>query len=653
MRPTSTWTRSRSAAACPTASSISTRRPQQNLADLAKAKKVDVADLVVCILDRPRHAELIAKVREAGARIMLIGDGDVSGVIATSTGDSGIDIYMGSGGAPEGVLAAAALRAIGGQIQGRLLFRNDDEKAPRPQVGHHRPQPQILDARHGQGRRDVRGDRRHLGLDAEGRAPLRQRRGDAFHRDALEDRHGAVDLRPSQFLDQDWPAELGVIMMAGCGAALIACVLALLAVHEAAAEDGCRQFAWSVERELELFADGFVVDVESEPALPKDGVFSLLLQPVAAVIYLVPPERGRDDGLGGVVTLEWISAGRYQVTLSGEAWIDAVQNERRLPMLASTGRNDCPGVRQSVQFEVDSVPLTLQFGGATIRRLNIAVLRIALVMSTATWAMVARMSPQIRADARPSSASSSSLTGRRWAARLGDERMALAMAQRHGLPDAICRLLAAREVDLEGVPDFLEPTLRKFLPDPLHLKDMDAAVARLVRAVREGERIVVFGDYDVDGATSSALLLRFFRSVGGNIGVYIPDRRKEGYGPNAPALLKLKEEGAAVVVTVDCGVTAFEPLAEAQTRRPRPDRDRPSPGRDRAARGHRRGRSQSDRRRQPAQADGGGRRGLPALRRRQSRAARGGLVRRARGPSPTCGNGSTSWRSARCAMSCR
>ena len=101
----------------------------ENLKDLAKAKQVDVNDLVVCILDRPRHSDLIAKVRAAGARIMLIGDGDVSGVIATSTGDSGIDIYMGSGGAPEGVLAAAALRAIGGQIQGRLLFRNDDEKA--------------------------------------------------------------------------------------------------------------------------------------------------------------------------------------------------------------------------------------------------------------------------------------------------------------------------------------------------------------------------------------------------------------------------------------------------------------------------------------------------------------------------------------------
>jgi len=104
------------------------KTPAQNLAAVAKAKKIDVPNLVVCILDRPRHSELIAKVREAGARIVLIGDGDVSGVIATSTGDSGIDIYMGSGGAPEGVLAAAALRCIGGQIQGRLLFRNDDEK---------------------------------------------------------------------------------------------------------------------------------------------------------------------------------------------------------------------------------------------------------------------------------------------------------------------------------------------------------------------------------------------------------------------------------------------------------------------------------------------------------------------------------------------
>jgi fructose-1,6-bisphosphatase II / sedoheptulose-1,7-bisphosphatase len=102
--------------------------PAANLKNLAKAKDVEVADLVACILDRPRHAELVAKVREAGARIRLISDGDVSGVIATSRPASGVDIYLGSGGAPEGVLAAAALRCIGGQMQGKLLFRNEDEK---------------------------------------------------------------------------------------------------------------------------------------------------------------------------------------------------------------------------------------------------------------------------------------------------------------------------------------------------------------------------------------------------------------------------------------------------------------------------------------------------------------------------------------------
>ena len=103
--------------------------PAENLKALSKAKKVEIRDIVVCILDRPRHAELIAKVRAAGARIMLISDGDVSGVIATARPESGVDMYMGIGGAPEGVLAAAALRCIGGQMQGRLLVRNEDEKA--------------------------------------------------------------------------------------------------------------------------------------------------------------------------------------------------------------------------------------------------------------------------------------------------------------------------------------------------------------------------------------------------------------------------------------------------------------------------------------------------------------------------------------------
>ncbi len=106
-----------------------------NLANLAEAKGKDISDLVACILDRPRHADLIEQTRAAGARIMLISDGDVAGVIATATPDSPVDIYYGTGGAPEGVLAAAALRCIGGQIEGRLVFRNDDERARAARCG--------------------------------------------------------------------------------------------------------------------------------------------------------------------------------------------------------------------------------------------------------------------------------------------------------------------------------------------------------------------------------------------------------------------------------------------------------------------------------------------------------------------------------------
>ncbi|MBF87825.1 MAG: fructose-bisphosphatase class II [Pelagibacterales bacterium] len=109
--------------------------PKENLENLAKSKKVDISDLVICILDRPRHEDLIFKTREAGARIMLISDGDVAGVIATANKETGVDMYVGSGGAPEGVLAAAALRCIGGQMWGRLTFRNDDERGRADRMG--------------------------------------------------------------------------------------------------------------------------------------------------------------------------------------------------------------------------------------------------------------------------------------------------------------------------------------------------------------------------------------------------------------------------------------------------------------------------------------------------------------------------------------
>ena len=109
--------------------------PKKNLQNLAKAKKCEVSDLVACILGRDRHKELIAKVRESGARIQLISDGDVAGVISTTRGNTGVDIYMGIGGAPEGVLAAAAQRCTGGQMLGRLLFSEEEEKERAKRMG--------------------------------------------------------------------------------------------------------------------------------------------------------------------------------------------------------------------------------------------------------------------------------------------------------------------------------------------------------------------------------------------------------------------------------------------------------------------------------------------------------------------------------------
>ena len=156
-----------------------------------------------------------------------------------------------------------------------------------------------------------------------------------------------------------------------------------------------------------------------------------------------------------------------------------------------------------------------------------------------------------------------SVCGRRWRLRAGDIAEGQAIAERLGLPEIVGRLLAQRGVDHDHAPGFLAPRLRDQLPDPSHLRDMEVAATRLARAVREGETIAVFGDYDVDGATSAALLARFFAAIGGRTRIYVPDRLREGYGPNTPALLGLLAEGTRVVVTVDCGTNAHLPLAEA------------------------------------------------------------------------------------------
>lgn len=156
-----------------------------------------------------------------------------------------------------------------------------------------------------------------------------------------------------------------------------------------------------------------------------------------------------------------------------------------------------------------------------------------------------------------------SLSGKRWQARPCEERQALALSQARGLPEIIGRVLAARGVTEEACDSFLSPRLKTLLPEPSRFRDMDVAAERIARAIRDGESVTVFGDYDVDGATSAAVLRRFFHAVGAELRVYVPDRVKEGYGPNAPALLRLKAEGVGLVVTVDCGVSAFAALEAA------------------------------------------------------------------------------------------
>jgi len=158
---------------------------------------------------------------------------------------------------------------------------------------------------------------------------------------------------------------------------------------------------------------------------------------------------------------------------------------------------------------------------------------------------------------------SCSVTGKRWISRAGDDRIAMTLSQRLNLPEAVGRVMAARGVGLDNAERFLAPTLRDSLPDPSIFRDMDTLAERVASAVMQGEQIVIFGDYDVDGATSSALLKRYLHAVGARVGVYIPDRLKEGYGPNAAALMKLRHDGASLVVTVDCGTTAFEALEAA------------------------------------------------------------------------------------------
>jgi single-stranded-DNA-specific exonuclease len=159
-----------------------------------------------------------------------------------------------------------------------------------------------------------------------------------------------------------------------------------------------------------------------------------------------------------------------------------------------------------------------------------------------------------------------SLTGKLWRDRL-DARgaaRALAIVQRHRLPEMLARVLAGRGVEIDQVPDFLDPTIRKLMPDPFTVTQMEAAAKRIADAATRGEKIAIFGDYDVDGATSAALLAWHLRHCGLDPLIHIPDRIFEGYGPNVEAVRALAAKGATLLVTVDCGTTSLAPLAEAR-----------------------------------------------------------------------------------------
>jgi single-stranded-DNA-specific exonuclease len=155
----------------------------------------------------------------------------------------------------------------------------------------------------------------------------------------------------------------------------------------------------------------------------------------------------------------------------------------------------------------------------------------------------------------------SSLSGRRWLWSTGEDRVAAGIAQRLDLPEIVSRLLAARGIGIDDAAHFLEPTLRVLLPDPSAMADMDIAAGRLADAVRRGETVAVYGDYDVDGACSAALMVGLLRALGCSVHHHVPDRIKEGYGPNAPALLSLVARGASLIVCVDCGTAAAVALS--------------------------------------------------------------------------------------------
>ncbi|MBP02148.1 MAG: single-stranded-DNA-specific exonuclease RecJ [Rhodospirillaceae bacterium] len=156
-----------------------------------------------------------------------------------------------------------------------------------------------------------------------------------------------------------------------------------------------------------------------------------------------------------------------------------------------------------------------------------------------------------------------SFNGYAWRQARIDDDAVLSIKARCKIDDFLARILAGRGFNADMALAFIEPSFKALMPDPSTILDVDVAVSRIISAIEKNEKIAIFGDYDVDGATSSALLIRFFKALGIDADVYIPDRIKEGYGPNIKAMLGLYEKGISLVITVDCGITSFEPLEAA------------------------------------------------------------------------------------------
>ena len=158
----------------------------------------------------------------------------------------------------------------------------------------------------------------------------------------------------------------------------------------------------------------------------------------------------------------------------------------------------------------------------------------------------------------------SSVSGKNWIFKKFDPNDVEKFTENYALTEIAAKLLSIRKKNIEDIKLFLEPKIKNLLPNPLHLKDMKRGIERIYKSITSKETIAIFGDYDVDGASSTAILTRYFLSINQKVKTYIPDRQKEGYGPSIEGFTFLIDQGAKIIFTVDCGTLAFEPIKVAQ-----------------------------------------------------------------------------------------